>query len=238
MSDETISKMIAEMVLCPPGAFLMGSPEGRRLEYDHALHQVILTRGVWLGRTPVTQGQWQAVMRGNPSYHRGDPERPVEQVSWYEAQVFCRRLSLKTGMTFRLPTEAEWEYGCRAGATTDYCFGDDPTDLKRFAWYCEDLRQPIETQPVGRKAANAWGLYDMHGNVCEWCEDWYGPPYEAIARTDPRGPQVPGRYRVLRGGCIGSQARDCRATSRHLAAPTQAYAGNGFRVARSACHGS
>ncbi len=234
MIDEIVPQL--QMVLCAPGTFLMGSPEGRRYEDDHARHRVTLTRGVWLGRTPVTQQQWQLVMGGaNPSYHRGDPERPVEQVSWYDAQAFCRKLSQKTGMTFRLPTEAEWEYACRAGSSTDYCFGDDPTALHKFAWFREDLRGgAIETQPVGRKAPNAWGLFDMHGNVCEWCEDWYGPPYEALARTDPRGPQVPGRYRVLRGGCIASQARDCRATSRHLSAPTHSYAARGFRVARSA----
>jgi formylglycine-generating enzyme required for sulfatase activity len=121
-----------------------------------------------IGKYPVTQEQYQAVMGNNPSYFQGNPQNPVESVSYDDAVVFCQKLSEMTGKNYRLPTESEWEYACRAGTTTDYYFGDDANQLGDYAWY-ED-NSGLITHPIGQKLPNAWGLYDMHGNVWEWCQ--------------------------------------------------------------------
>ena len=156
-----------------------------------------------IGKYPVTQEQYQAVMGNNPSYFQGNPQNPVESVSYDDAVVFCQKLSEMTGKNYRLPTESEWEYACRAGTTTDYYFGDDANQLGDYAWY-ED-NSGLITHPIGQKLPNAWGLYDMHGNVWEWCEDgclrggsWNDLPY--LCRSANRDSSPPSGLRFNNGG--------------------------------------
>ena len=163
-----------KLVLIPAGEFLMGSPESDSDAPDEEKpqHKVRISKPFYLGVTEVTQEQYERVMGENPSRFKGDPQRPVEKVSWEDAVAFCRKLSEKEGRTYRLPTEAEWEYACRAGSQTKWSFGDDDSALKEYAWYLDNADST--THPVAQKKPNAWGLYDMHGNVWEWCQDWYG----------------------------------------------------------------
>ncbi|MHB1424327.1 MAG: SUMF1/EgtB/PvdO family nonheme iron enzyme [Gemmataceae bacterium] len=219
----------------PPGTFLMGSPttEESRVD-DETQHRVTLTHGFYLGIHPVTQAQWQAVMGDNPSHYKGG-DRPVEQVSWDDCQAFCAKLVHRTGKRFRLPTEAEWEYACRAGTTTPFHFGDTiGTDQANYQGKYPYGRgkQGVyrkQTTPVGSFPANAWGLFDMHGNVWEWCQDWYGP-YPQGDIKDPQNSNN-GYARVLRGGSWSSSARFCRAASRGWVAPGFRFNDGGFRVA-------
>jgi formylglycine-generating enzyme required for sulfatase activity len=177
----------------------------------------------------VTQGQYQAVTGENPSGFKGSDDLPVEQVSWDDAVAFCKALSTKEGRTYRLPSEAEWEYACRAGSDSRYCFGYDTTQLGLYAWY--DSNSDSKTHPVGQKRPNAFGLFDMHGNVWEWCADWYSAYYyEASPAVDPVGPS--GAWaRVRRGGCWGSDPRFCRSANRYRAAPEDRLGVLGFRQA-------
>jgi uncharacterized protein (TIGR02996 family) len=195
----------------PPGSFLMGSPPDepqRRL--DESQHRVRLTRGFWLAVCPVTQPQWLLVMDDNPSDHRGT-RLPVERVSWQDCQVFCSTLRGRTGRRFRLPTEAEWEYACRAGTTTPFHFGDTVTgDLANCGSSQAGGRG--RTTSLRRFPPNAWGLYGMHGNVYEWCHDWYAD-YPAGEQTDPAGPS-PGDARVQRGGDWFVHPEHCRSAAR------------------------
>jgi formylglycine-generating enzyme required for sulfatase activity len=214
-----------DFVAIPPGSFMMGDavngPHG-------PVHKVTLTKGFCLGKTEVTREQWQAVMGGNPSEFKG-PKYPVETVSWNDCQDFLRKLNEKLpGQGFRLPTEAEWEYACRAGSTTAYAFGDGEANLGEYAWYAANSAN--NTHPVGEKKANAWDLLDMHGNVWEWCADWYGP-YGAGDQKDPVGPPD-GQDRVLRGGSWLDSPMFCRSANRHLFAPGSRFSCLGFRVAR------
>ncbi len=202
-----------EMVWCPPGQFTMGSPEtehGRRAE--EVQHDVTLSHGFWMAKCPVTQAQWRSVMGDNPSFRRNDT-CPVERVSWELCQDFCR----KSGLA--LPTEAQWEYACRAGGSGAY--GWDGR-LGEMGWFFDNSNSM--THPVGQKTGNAWGLHDMHGNVSEWCADWYGD-YPTGAVTDPTGPEN-GTEHVCRGGNFESGARYCRSASR--ATPAQ-MSKQGFR---------
>jgi formylglycine-generating enzyme required for sulfatase activity len=250
--------MSDDMLLIPAGTFRMGNitdhPDG--LEHEQPVHEVTITRPFLMAPIPVTQAQYEAVMAGNPSHFKG-PDLPVEQVSWYEAVEFCNELSRREGLEpcysgsgedilcdftangYRLPTEAEWEYACRAGAETDYHTGnmthsgDSPLDpaLDRVGWYRGNSGE--STHPVGEKESNAIGLYDMHGNVWEWCWDWHGGNYYASSPVeDPRGPAL-GSARVLRGGSWRSLARYCRSASRGGSGPDSRYYGHGFRIVRS-----
>jgi formylglycine-generating enzyme required for sulfatase activity len=222
--------------LIPAGEFLMGSPDSdpnaQPREKPH--HAVRITKPFYLGVYPVTQSQYEAVMGSNPSHFRGDGNRPVEKVSWHDAQAFCGKLTelageQSGGLVFRLPTEAEWEYACRAGTSTRYSFGDDVAQLGEYAWFKENAERT--THPVGQKKANAWGLYDMHGNVFEWCQDPFDDNYYASSPSeDPRGPQQASR-RVIQGGSWCSVARCCRAAFRHADRPAYRYFYLGFRVA-------
>jgi len=168
---------------------------GEATDDEKPAHEVTLTKPFYLGKFEVTQEQYQQVMGVNPSYLQGR-DLPVEQVSWNEAQEFCNKASEKTGLAVRLPTDAEWERACRAGTRTTYYTGDAEADFERAAWY--DKNSSNTTHPVGQKAPNVWGVHDMHGNVWEWCADWYGN-YSAEAATDPQGP-TKGQYCVSRGG--------------------------------------
>ncbi len=211
----------------PAGSFLMGSPDTDTEAYsdEKPQHQVTLTKPFLMLRNEVTQAQYEAVMGTNPSYFTGDTARPVEPVSWYDAVSFCARLSqLESGATYRLPTEAEWEYAARAGTTTRrYGAIDD------IAWYSGNSSST--THPVKQKLPNAWGLYDMLGNVWEWTGDWYGT-YAHAALTDPTGPST-GSLRVLRGGSWGSVALDARAACRGNYGPGNTRDRLGFRPLRS-----
>jgi formylglycine-generating enzyme required for sulfatase activity len=215
-------------VLLPAGKFMMGSKDG---EYDEKpVHKVRISQPFYLGQYEVTQGQWQAVMGNNPSHFTGDPTLPVEQVSWEDVQAFIRRLNTREGGTaYRLPTEAEWEYAVRAGSTTAYSFGDDASRLEAYAWYGENAAG--RTHPVGQRQPNAWGLYDMHGNVWEWVQDGYGP-YDVDVVTDPRGATAH-VYRVYRGGGWGTFPANCRSSDRNYDAPDARLTGLGFRLLRA-----
>jgi formylglycine-generating enzyme required for sulfatase activity len=220
----------------PPGTFLMGSPanEPERCD-DETQHKVTLTKGFHLGIHQVTQAQWQAVMGDNPSHFKGDSNLPVEKVSWDDCVAFCAALGKKDGMTYRLPTEAEWEYACRAGTTTPFHFGATISvnqanyDGNYIYNNGEKGAYRQKTTPVGSFPANAWSLYDMHGNVWEWCVDWYGQ-YQEGELKDPQG-FVGGNTRVLRGGAWNGFPRDCRAACRRRNVAGYRLPYLGFRVA-------
>ena len=241
-----------DFVYIAPGTFMMGSPESEHGRGDdETQHEVTITNGFWLGVTEVTQGQWNKVMGSNPSYFKGS-NRPVEQVSWDDCQTFlikmCEMERVPPG-SYRLPTEAQWEYACRAGTDGPYA-----GNLEEMAWYLDNLTfrwldlqgfwnadwskgiPPIfvehaSTVLVGRKKPNAWGLYDMHGNVLEWCEDGYWE-YQVGAVADPVGPGS-GTNRICRGGgWLSTSARDCRAARRARGVPDGPIFDLGFRLLR------
>jgi formylglycine-generating enzyme required for sulfatase activity len=220
-----------KFVYIPPGTFMMGSPVSEEGRYrDEFQHEVTLTKGFYMQITEVTQGQWQAVMGENPSHFKdcGD-DCPVESVSWNDAQKFIEKLNRKEkGSQYRLPTEAEWEYACRAGTRTRYYTGDSEEDLDRAGWYGRNSGG--KTHPVGRKEPNGFGLYDMHGNVWEWCQDWYGD-YPNGSVIDPKGPSS-GSSRVLRGGSWIFYGWFVRSASRFRFVPSERYHDFGLRLAR------
>ncbi|MFA4987493.1 MAG: formylglycine-generating enzyme family protein, partial [Candidatus Brocadiia bacterium] len=215
-----------------PGSFLMGSDKG--FSSEKPAHKVTLTHAFLIGATEITQKQWTATMGNNPSCFKGD-DLPVECVPWDDAVEFCRKLTeaerekgnLPEGMAYRLPTEAEWEYCCRAGTATEYCFGNDAILLGDYAWF--DGNSNNRTHPVGTKKANAWGICDMHGNVYEWCQDWYADKYSGVDQADPVGPAT-GDMRVLRGGSWDSNAQLCRSAFRYWFYPDYRNCDFGFRV--------
>lgn len=221
-----------------PGEFLMGSPanEAERLDWE-TQHRVILTQGYWLADTACTQALWQVVMGGdNPSGFEGE-DRPVENANWDDAQRFIAQLNDRVPEGgFRLPTEAEWEYACRAGTTTAFWFGDQITpeqvNYDGNYPYAGGPKGQYRKQTVAVKAlpCNGWGLYQMHGNVWEWCQDWFGD-YLLETVVDPTGPTGGGR-RVLRGGISIGRSGSARSAHRHHVAPGILYAYYGFRLAR------
>jgi len=230
-----VGEVVQRLRYIPPGRFLMGSPEDElgRLEREGPQHEVELSEGYWLADTPCTQALWEAVMGQNPSRFV-DPKNPVERVSWDDCQEFLRRLKEQVpGLNARLPSEAEWEYACRGetgGATwVGELDGDETaTVLDPIAWYIGNSED--RTHPVGRKTANPFGLYDMLGNVWEWCQDVYGP-YSAAAQEDTTGPTV-GSDRVNRGGSWCSVAGLVRAANRDWLSPDIRDGYLGFRLAR------
>ena len=217
-----------EMVLVPAGKFMMGSPASEKSRSaDETQHEVTLTKPFYMGKYEVTQEQWEAVMVNNRSFYRG-PKLPVTSVSWKDCQEFIKKLNAKTNGGYRLPTEAEWEYSCRAGTTTAYSVGDKITP-KDANYRDSKIGEPVA---VGSYKPNAFGLYDMHGNVWEWCEDWK-VDYQAGAVTDPKGPAT-GERRVLRGGSFNFYVWNTRSSFRFNLSPTSRYLFYGFRLARTA----
>jgi formylglycine-generating enzyme required for sulfatase activity len=238
-----------EMVWIPPGTFLMGTTEEQEqllrnkglwydwFENEHPAHEVTITTGFYLGMYEVTQGQWTSVMGTKPwagqSYVMENPEHPAVYVSWEDAQEFLRRVNAAEGAgVYRLPTEAEWEYACRAGTTTLWSFGEDEGRLKDHAWYRVNAWNVGEqyAHKVGTKLPNPWGLYDMHGNVWEWCQDWWYRIYTADAQVDPVGPGS-GSDRVVRGGGFDFIAQHVRSAIRINYWPAR-YDDVGFRLLR------
>lgn len=217
----------AEMIWIPEGSFEMGSPEWEegRLMDEGPVRRVAIEQSFWLSKFEVTQGEFEAVMGHNPSFAEANPRLPVEGVSWVEAMSYCERLTereraagrLPPGFVYRLPTEAEWEYACRAGTTTAYSFGDDASELGDYAWYVENSEE--KTQPVGKKKPNPWGLYDMHGNVMEWTLDGYSKDFYAeSAKTSPAVEpfNMPTKLypHAVRGGSWEDDADRCRSAAR------------------------
>jgi len=223
MKEDLGQGISLEMVLIPAGKFVMGSPESEKdRSDDETQHEVTLTKAYYMGKYEVTQEQWEALMGNNRSFTKG-AKLPVTDVSWNDCQDFIKKLNEKTNGNYRLPTEAEWEYACRAGTTTAYSVGD--------ANYGNDGGN---TKAVGSFKPNAFGLYDMHGNVSEWCEDWYAK-YPEGPVTDPKGPATGERSCVLRGGSFfddGSLARSSARVSNYGSLGTGGY-DVGFRLART-----
>jgi formylglycine-generating enzyme required for sulfatase activity len=231
------------LAFIPPGTFRMGSPTN---EVDRSANEgpqtaVTISRGFWMGIYPVTQAQYQLLIGSNPSTFTGNLNRPVETVSWNDATNYCAKLTqqeltagrIPAGSQYRLPTEAEWEYACRSW-TSDrrFYYGDDPgyTNLTNYAWYTANT---ASTQPVGQKLPNSWGLYDMNGNVQQWCQDYGVAPYPGGSVTDPQGPSS-GSNRVYRGGSWFTGAAACRSASRVGSFPTGVGFSTGFRVVLAA----
>jgi formylglycine-generating enzyme required for sulfatase activity len=267
-----------KLVYIPPGSFTMGAAPGELgARPDEKPHKVSISKGFYMGAHEVTQDQYLRVMGKNPSVFHGEMllknkkivetmepgvvghNHPVDHVTWDDAVEFCKRLSempqeKASGHVYRLPTEAEWEYACRAGTTTAYNTGDSKDSLEQAGWYGDNAgSKPIDSaekfreakgnikqyalglmangntpHPVGRKKPNAWGLYDMHGNLWEWCSDWHGD-YPSRDVTDPKGPSV-GKERVHRGGCYLVEGIKCRSAARNWDPPGDTYYYLGFRV--------
>jgi len=229
---KTTNSIGMTFVYIKPGTFTMGSPlsEPER-ESSETQHQVTLTKGFYMQTTEVTQGQWKSVMEKKPSYNSncGD-DCPVGNVSFNDALSFIQRLNQKeSGESYRLPTEAEWEYVCRAGTNTRFFFGDSDSQLSSYAWYYDNSGNQIH--PVAKKQPNAWGLFDMYGNVLEWCHDWMGE-YPSKSVTDPVESSG-GSDRINRGGSFYSNARFCRSANRGTGPPGSNNEGFGFRIART-----
>jgi len=234
----------SKFVLIPPGEFLMGSNDSveelARIYSEppyHAcerpLHEVWITTPYYIGLNTVTQAEYATLMSKNPSKFTGffgkrRDNHPAENMSWHDATDYCNKLALKAAARMRLPTEAEWEYACRAGATSRFSFGDSEAVLRDYAWYQKNAGG--KTNPVATKKPNAWGLYDMHGNVWEWCHDWYDENYYGECPTeDPEGPAA-GQFRVMRGGSWCDPAWRVRSAYSSSYTPESSSSSVGFRV--------
>jgi formylglycine-generating enzyme required for sulfatase activity len=196
---------------------------------------VTITRDFWLGKYEVTQAEYAALMGRNPSHFTGDSNRPVEKLSYFDAQAYCAALTarerqagrLPPGYAYRLPTEAEWEHACRAGTTNRFSFGDDPKLAEACSWTSEN--SGATTHPVGLKQPNPWNLHDLHGNVWEWCLDWFAP-YPDAPTVDPAGPAT-GKFKVFRGGGWNQEVEFARSGNRFMMSPSNGIYFVGFRVA-------
>ena len=213
---------LTNMVLIKAGTFM-------RIKFP-----VTITRDFWIGKYEVTQGEYTAVLGQNPSHFTGDSNRPVEKVTFFGANSYCSALTqrerasgrLPAGYEYRLPSEAEWEYACRAGSTNLFSFGDDASIADQFAWTAGNSE--ATTHPVGFKRPNSWGIYDMHGNVWEWCSDWFAP-YPATPLTDPVGP-ASSKYKLFKGGGWNQDVQFARSSSRFMMSPSNGIYFVGFRV--------
>lgn len=214
---------LTNMVAIKPGTFM-------RVKYP-----ITLTRDYWIAKYEVTQAEFASALGRNPSHFTGDSNRPVEKITFLDASAYCAALTqseraagrLPSGFEYRLPTEAEWEYACQAGSTNRFSFGDDASSADPYAWTAENSE--ATTHPVGLKRPNAWGLYDMHGNVCEWCLDWF-EPYPAAALTDPVGP-ASSKYKLFKGGGWNQDAKFAGSSSRFMMQISNGIHFVGFRVA-------
>ena len=224
------------LVYVPNGSSVMGSAAAVGDEGSHPQHKVAIGQAFWMGKVEVTQAQWMAVMGTNPSKFKGD-DRPVDSVSWNDAVTFLRtlnqRLGREEGVAFRLPTEAEWEYACRTGTTTNYSFSDAGWNLVNYAWF--DDNSSSSTHPVGQLRPNPWGLFDMYGNVAEWCQDAWHPSYEG-APTDGTAWAGKDQDRVLRGGDWDKGPSETRSYSRYGEEAKKGTKTGGFRVVMPALH--
>ncbi|MDD5634390.1 MAG: formylglycine-generating enzyme family protein [Candidatus Omnitrophica bacterium] len=226
-----------DLARIPAGIFLMGSPEAEdgHSGYEAPQHKVTIAKPFYMGVYLVTRAQWKTMMGSDPSQLPGVDDQPVDSVSWLDAQEFCKKLSIKTSKTVRLPSEAEWEYACRAGSTTRFCYGDDPdySKLGEYAWFTANSDD--YTAPVGQKKPNAWGLYDMHGMVVEWCQDglhdnYTGAPTDGSAwETNPKITPA-GICHMMRGGTNNSKGKGCRSAARDWGPEGNRCADVGFRV--------
>ncbi|MBF0273379.1 MAG: formylglycine-generating enzyme family protein [Magnetococcales bacterium] len=233
-----------KFVWIPPGTFRMGSVESEdgHKPSEAPLHDVSLD-GFWMGMFAVTQGEWCKLIHENPAHFRRGANYPVERVSWYDAMAFIELLNLRSGGGFRLPTEAEWEYACRAGSVTPFSFGETIRSNNQVNFNgscpCRGFSKGLyrqSTMPVGSFPANGFGLYDMHGNVWEWCMDGYDPDYYATPQASMKNPfrnEVNVRDRVLRGGSYDNGAKRARSAERYWHAPTSRYDYIGFRLVRT-----
>ncbi len=221
----TVNGVSFKMIAVKGGTFQMGSDDW--YEWEKPVHQVTLS-DYFIGETEVTQELWTAVMGSNPSYFSGNTQFPVECVSWNDCQTFIAKLNALTDETFRLPTEAQWEYAARGGNKSNGFLYSGSNTIDDVAWYYED---PVsKSHPVKTKAPNELGIYDMSGNIWEWCSDWYGE-YSSAAQTDPAGSST-GSYRVCRGGSWGSYAASCRVANRTSYTPTGIAFYHGLRLAK------
>ena len=220
----TVNGVSFKMIAVKGGTFQMGIDDG--YEWEKRVHQVTLS-DYYIGETEVTQELWNAIMGSNPSSHMGDMQRPVERVSWDDCQTFISKLNQLTGATFHLPTEAQWEYAARGGNKSKGYTYSGSNAIDDVAWYNDNSDRM--THPVKTKAPNELGIYDMSGNVFEWCSDWYGS-YSSAAQTDPTGPAT-GFYRVRRGGSWDDIAASCRVAYRISGAPTNTINYLGLRLA-------
>ena len=234
---KTITNSIGmELVLIPAGEFDMGSTEKSDNAYPQ--HRVRISKPFFFGKTEVTQGEWQRFMGTQPwdsDAIKEGAHNPASQIDWELAVNFCKFLSETEGKRYRLPTEGEWEYACRASTKTDFSFDNDVASLSDYAWWGGlfgkgNIKNEQSAHEVGRKKPNPWGLYDMHGNVSEWCSDWFNPSYYETSLTiDPKGPDT-GKRRVVRGGGWIDSADSCRSFNRNGVPPSEFSDHVGFRV--------
>jgi formylglycine-generating enzyme required for sulfatase activity len=224
---ETKNNLNLIMQRVPAGSFMMGSPDNEGYKEEHPQHRVTV-KSFYIGKYEITQAQWQAVMGNNPAKFTGDLIRPVENVSWNDTQEFCRKLNALTGQTYSLPSEAEWEYAARAGTTGAYA-----GEIDAMGWHHANAGGT--THPVGQKLPNAFGLFDMHGNVWEWCEDTWKNSYHDMPTDGASWLKGSDRDRLLRGGAWDGNAEICRSAVRNInAPPSDGFPNLGFRVVLSA----